>query len=154
MDILAVSVWLRYLELCGEQLRFPENGYRGDYIYNIAREVRSEVGDKWRFKGLDVLDDLPSDESDGGDKELHIDALINRASKLLGDVGYRIFFETSVNSILTDIQKDLTGFGVKFDHWFSEKELEDSGAIQHAISRLEENGHLYVKDGATWFRAS
>ncbi|MGA9575522.1 MAG: arginine--tRNA ligase, partial [Lysobacterales bacterium] len=34
MDILAVSVWLRYLELCGEQLRFPENGYRGDYIYD------------------------------------------------------------------------------------------------------------------------
>ena len=40
MDILAVSVWLRYLELCGEQIRFPDNGYHGDYIYNIAREVR------------------------------------------------------------------------------------------------------------------
>ena len=38
MDILAVSVWLRYLELCGEQMRFPDNGYRGDYIYDIARE--------------------------------------------------------------------------------------------------------------------
>ncbi|HCA27361.1 MAG TPA: arginine--tRNA ligase, partial [Betaproteobacteria bacterium] len=56
MDILAVSVWLRYLELCGEQLRFPENGYRGDYIYNIAREVRKEIGDKYRFKGQEVID--------------------------------------------------------------------------------------------------
>jgi arginyl-tRNA synthetase len=154
MDILAVSVWLRYLELCGEQLRFPENGYRGDYIYNIAREVREEIGDKWRFKGQDVLDDLPPDEAHGGNREGHIDAFIERARGLLGHEGYLAFFETSVNSILTDIQKDLSGFGVNFDHWFSEKELEDSGAIRHAIKRLEENGHLYVKDGATWFRAS
>ncbi len=41
-----------------------------------------------------------------------------------------------------------------FDHWFSEKELEDTGAIARAIERLEKNGHLYVQDGATWFRAS
>lgn len=154
MDILAVSVWLRYLELCGEQLRFPDNGYRGDYIYDIAREVRNEVGDKWRFKGRDVLDNLPPDEREGGSHEIHIDAVIDQARTLLGDSGYRVFFEISVNSILTDIQKDLYGFGVHFDHWFSEKELEDSGAIKRAIARLERNGHLYIKDGATWFRAS
>ena len=154
MDILAVSVWLRYLELCGEQIRFPENGYRGDYIYDIAREVRNEVGDKWRFKGQEVTDGLVLDESDGGNRETHIDALIDRTRELLGHAGYLVFFETSVNSILTDIQKDLSDFGVNFDHWFSEKELEDSGAITRAVERLEENGHLYIKDGATWFRAS
>ena len=150
MDILAASVWLRYLELCGEDLSFPENAYRGEYIYDIAREVRNEVGDKWRFKAQDVTDGLPPD----GDGEAQIDALIERARELLGHAGYLAFFETSVDSILTDIQKDLSGFGVNFDHWFSEKDLEDSGAIKHAIERLEENGHLYVKDGATWFRAS
>jgi len=150
MDILAASVWLRYLELCGEDLSFPENAYRGEYIYDIAREVRNEVGDKWRFKAQDVTDGLPPD----GDGEAQIDALIERARELLGHAGYLAFFETSVDSILTDIQKDLSGFGVNFDHWFSEKDLEDSGAIKHAIERLEENGHLYIKDGATWFRAS
>jgi len=154
MDILAVSVWLRYLELCGEQLRFPENGYRGDYIYDIAREVRKEVGDKWRFKGREVLDGLTPDEEHGGSHEKHIDAVIDRARELLGPAGYPVFFETSVDSILTDIQLDLSEFGVNFDHWFSEKELEDSAAIERAITRLEENGHLYKKDGATWFRAS
>ncbi len=154
MDILAVSVWMRYLELCGEQLRFPQNGYQGDYIYNLAREVRKEVGDKWRHKGLDVLDQLPPDEANGGDREQHIDALIRRARELLGPDGYPTFFEASVNSILIDIQQDLAEFDVNFDHWFSEKELEDSGAIEHAIKRLKDNGHLYEKDGATWFRAS
>ena len=154
MDILAVSVWLRYLELCGEQVRFPDNGYRGDYIYDIAREVRNEIGDKWRYKGHEVTDGLPPDEGEGGNREAHIDAFIDRARELLGHAGYLVFFETSVDSILNDIQKDLSEFGVDFDHWFSEKELEDSGAIARAIERLEENGHLYVKDGATWFRAS
>ncbi len=154
MDILAVSVWFRYLELCGEQLRFPENGYRGDYIYDIAREIRKEEGDKWRRKGQDVLDNLPPDHADGGDSEKYIDALIQRASDMMGNKGYRTFFDVSVNSILTDIQDDLTDFGVEFDVWFSEEELEKSGAIVHAIARLEENGHLYKKDGATWFRAS
>ena len=154
MDILAASVWLRYLELCGEKLSFPENGYRGEYIYDIAREVRNEVGDKWRFKAQDVTDGLPPGGDEGANGESQIDALIDRARELLGHAGYLAFFETSVDSILTDIQKDLSAFGVNFDHWFSEKELEDSGAIKHAIERLEENGHLYVEDGATWFRAS
>src|SRR5690625_5258617 len=36
MDILALSVWLRYLELCGEPVDFPAGGYRGDYVYDIA----------------------------------------------------------------------------------------------------------------------
>ncbi len=154
MDILAVSVWLRYLELCGEQIRFPENGYRGDYIYDIARDVRKEIGDKYRHKNQQVLDGILPDEADGGDREKHIDALVQRAREMLGQDGYATFFEASVNSILTDIQKDLSSFGVDFDHWFSEKELEDSGAIDHAIEKLEANGHLYKKDGATWFRAS
>jgi arginyl-tRNA synthetase len=38
--------------------------------------------------------------------------------------------------------------------WFSERELEESDAVQHAIDRLRENGFLYMKDGATWFKAS
>ena len=55
MDILAVSVWLRYLELCGEGISFPENGYRGEYIYDIARIVRVDHGDA--PSGQDVLVD-------------------------------------------------------------------------------------------------
>ena len=44
MDILAVSTWVRYLELCGEELPFPENGYRGDYVRPLAVELRGVVG--------------------------------------------------------------------------------------------------------------
>jgi len=154
MDILAACVWLRYLELCGEQVLFPENGYQGDYIYDIARIIRADHGDKWRFTGQDVEDGLPPSMTEGGDGEIHIDALINRARKLLGKKGYSIFFNAALNSILDDIKDDLSDFDVRFDLWFSEQQLENSGAVERAIERLRENDHLYVKDGATWFRAS
>lgn len=154
MDILAVCVWIRYLELCGEPTEFPDNGYRGDYIYDIARLVRQEQGDQWRFTSLEVTEGLPPSVNQGGDGEAHLDALIARARSLLGEDGYRVFFDTALNHILDDIKEDLGEFGVHFDEWFCERDLEESGALQHAIERLRANGHLYEKDGATWFRAS
>jgi len=154
MDILALSVWLRYLDLCGEKVGFPENAYRGEYIYDIARLVRVEHGDEWRFGSVEVADGLPPGPGAGGDGEIYIDALIARARELLGKTGFAVFFNAALNSILGDIKEDLADFGVVYDLWFSEKALEDSGAVQRAIERLRANGHLYVKDGATWFRAS
>ena len=154
MDILAVCVWLRYLELCGERISFPDNGYRGDYIYDIARIVRADHGDKWRFTGFDVSDGLPPAAAEGGDGEVYLDALIDRARQLLGAEGYAVFFDTACGNILEDIKEDLADFGVRFDTWFSERELEQTGAVQHAIDRLRENGYLYEQGGATWFRAS
>ncbi|MEJ8566957.1 arginine--tRNA ligase [Elongatibacter sediminis] len=154
MDILAVCVWLRYLELCGEKVAFPENGYRGDYIYDISRLVRADHGDKWRHGGFEITEGLPPAPNEGGDGEVHIDALIARARELLGKDGYAVFFNAALDTILKDIEDDLGDFGVRFDSWFSEQALEDSGAVAQAIERLRDNGHLYVQDGATWFRAS
>src|SRR5210317_804686 len=45
MDILASSVWLRYLELCGEELPFPVNGYKGDYVWDVAAAMHRENGE-------------------------------------------------------------------------------------------------------------
>jgi arginyl-tRNA synthetase len=154
MDILAVCVWLRYLELCGEKIGFPDNGYRGDYIYDIARLVRAEHGDKWRFTRQAVEEGLPPSPQAGGEGEGYLDALIARARILLGTDGYEVFFKTALNDILNDIKDDLAGFGVHFDKWFSERDLEESGSVQHAIERMSKNGCLYQKDGATWFKAT
>ncbi len=153
MDILAVSVWLRYLELAGERDSFPANGYRGEYIYQIAREVRSRHGDELRHPGRLVLAGLPPD-GEKEDPEKYIDALIVRARDLLGDAGYEACFGAALETMVADIREDLDEFGVRFDRWFSERELESSGALARAIARLEKAGWLYEKDGATWFKAS
>ncbi len=154
MDILATSVWLRYLELCGEQLRFPDNAYRGDYIYDIAREVRQHHGDDLRFQSSEVLDDLPDDESEGGDKEQYIDAMINRCKSLLGEERYEICFGVALKVMVDDIRDDLSGFNVLFDQWFSEKQLATGGDIDHVLEQLEADGWIYTHEGAKWFKAS
>ncbi len=127
MDILAVSVWLRYLELAGERVAFPSNGYRGDYIYDIAREVRSRHGDALRHTGHQVADGLPAD-GENGDPEKHIDALIKRAHELLGESGYEACFNAALETMVEDIRDDLDEFGVVFERWYSERALETSGA--------------------------
>jgi arginyl-tRNA synthetase len=154
MDILATSVWLRYLELCGEELTFPANGYRGDYVWDIAATLHREHGEHYRVDTAAVFAGVPADEPAGGDKELHIDALIERARELLGDNRYRFVFELGLNVILDDIRDDLELFGVTYQEWFSERSLTDKGSVNHAIERLRESGHLYEQDGAWWFRST
>lgn len=154
MDILGASTWLRYLELLGEPVRFPDNGYRGDYILDIARPIADRAGGTYRKAWSEIAQDLPPDESQGGDKETHIDAVVQRAKALLGADGYAVFFDAALDSILADIREDLGEFGVTYDSWFSERSLVHSGAIERALKRLEDAGHMYVESGALWFRAT
>ena len=154
MDILAVSVWLRYHELGGVNVRFPDNGYKGDYVVDIARSLRGREGDRLRHTAIEISDGLPADESQGGDKELHVDALIARAKQLLGEADYRIVFNAGLDWCLADIRNDLAGFGVVHDNFFSERSLATDGYVKRAIDTLRTNGHLYEDQGATWFRAT
>ncbi|MGD8589371.1 MAG: arginine--tRNA ligase [Chromatiales bacterium] len=154
MDILATSVWLRYLELCDETLTFPSNGYKGDYVWDIAATLHREHGEQYKHSAEEVFEAIPDDEPAGGDKEAHIDALIGRAKQLLEDNRYRFVFELGLNTILDDIRDDLSLFGVDYDQWYSERSLTESGAVNKAIERLRQAGHLYQKDGALWFRST
>ena len=155
MNILAASTWLRYLEGCGEAITFPVNGYKGQYIYDIAAALKQTHGDSLKQPAEKVMRDLPVDENEtGGDKELHIDALVERAKTLLGDEHYRTVFDAALNTILKDIREDLQEFGVVYEAWFSENSLVESGAIDRAIERLKASGHLYQEQGAWWFRST
>ncbi|MGO9989763.1 MAG: arginine--tRNA ligase [Steroidobacteraceae bacterium] len=154
MEILAASAWLRYLERCGERLRFPANGYRGGYITAIADELYAAQGDALRHSAAEIFKDLPADEPQGGDKDEHIDALIVRARLLLGDAAFRRVLDLALGGILADIREDLAEFGVTYDSWFSERSLIDSGQIDRAVAVLQAAGHAYVKDGALWFKST
>ena len=151
MDILATSIWLRYLEECGELINFPVNGYRGDYIREIARKIHQNLDNEHRRPAELVYEDIPNDEPQGGDKELHIDALIERTKTLLGLKSYQEVFQVGLEDILADIKQDLGEFGIDYNEWFSERQLMNNGSVNEALQRLREAGHLYEKDGATWF---
>jgi len=153
MDILAASVWLRYLELCGEPVPFPANGYRGQYVFDIAQNLYIGQGEALHHAIANVLEDLPPDAPEG-DKEIYIDALIGRAKRLLGEAGYRTVFDLGLDSILADIRQDLEEFGVVYEEWFSERSLTAERKVERAIERLKKSKHTYEKDGALWFRSS
>ncbi len=162
MNILATSIWLRYLEHCGERFRFPSNGYRGEYVRDIATRLYAERGGAYMVAAAQVFRNLPQDETRdandaitiAGDKEAHIDALVERAQRLLGDHHYRYIFERGLNTILDDIRDDLREFGVVYDEWYSERTLAECGAVNRTINRLRDAGYVYEQDGALWFRSS
>jgi arginyl-tRNA synthetase len=153
MDILAASVWLRYLEALGETFAFPANGYRGGYIQPIADKLVALEHARLRLPAADVFTGLPPDAPEG-DKDVHIDALVSRMRALLGADSYRAVHTLALGEILADIREDLAEFGVRFDEWFSERSLSDLGLVAECIDRLKADGHAYEQDGALWFRAS
>ena len=154
MDILATSVWLRYLEACDEKFAFPSNAYRGAYVHGIVEQLLAKYGKQFYKPALSVFEDIPADEPQGGNKEVHIDALILKAKTLLGTDDYHKLFEMSLNAILDDIKEDLTGFRVNFDNWFSENSLFKTGVVDKTIERLKKNGHTYEASGALWFKST
>ena len=153
MDILTVSIFLRYLSLCGEQIRFPDNGYQGQYINDIADSIVVESGESFNQSADIVFENICKDGIEGGDKESHIDELIVRAKDLLGD-NFQTIFQVGIESILGGIKDDLADFGVRFEKWFSEQSLIDSGLSESCITRLKDSGHIYKKDGALWFKTT
>ena len=161
MDILALSTWLRYLAFFGIEIPFPPNAYQGDYVIDMGRDMRDAHQD--RFAQVTVEQILagtpglpPSDRKDDESKqqrEEHLDALIANAKKLLGnDYGWVHGF--ALNEQLGDGRDDLGEFGVRFDKWFSEQSLFDTGLVERAVSQLEQQGHIYLQDGAKWFRST
>jgi arginyl-tRNA synthetase len=153
MNILAVSIWLRYLELLGAEIAFPSNGYQGHYIRDIAHDLEKSFGTRLSRPVDEVFADIVPDEPAGGDKEAHIDALIERAQHLLG-ADYEQVFDAGLNSILSDIREDLGEFGAEYQVWFSERSLTSNGDVEKALNLLQEKGYLYEQDGNLWFRST
>jgi arginyl-tRNA synthetase len=154
MDILILSLWLRYLEATGEDLDYPANAYRGDYVTVAAERLWGEHGERFKHPAAAVFKGAPPDAPKGGDKDAHIDALIDRARELLGANDFRELLDFILAEQLADIEDDLDEFRVRYDRWFSERGLVDAGAVAAAIEQLREGGHVYEAEGATWFAAS
>jgi len=153
IDILAVSVYLRYLELCGEAVTFPSNGYRAAYILPVAQALRAARGDALRRPGTELMRGAPPD-APAGDKDKHIDGLIDNSRRALGAPEFDSIVLFARDAMLADIRNDLDEFRVHFDRWFSERELNRSGAVERAIDALRKSGHMYTKDGAEWFKST
>jgi len=99
----------------------PEDGYAGEYINQIAKQVI----------------------------ELHPDAV-----SLPEDEAKETFRAAGVELMFGEIRQSLEDFGVHFDVFFHENSLYEQGAVQKAIQRLRDLGHIYDLDGAVWLRST
>ena len=149
MDILALSTWLRYLELFGEQVPFPPNAYQGGYVREMAEQIQAAHQDKFSRPAAAVVACLPI--TDNLDETL--DGLIVAAKDLLGE-DWKYVHQHVLTEQLAECRSDLEEFGVHHDVWFSENSLHDTGMVQKAMNTLEANGHIYEQDGAKWFRST
>ncbi len=119
MQKLGDSVRARYLELMGEKIEFPENGYEGNYIIDIARELKASIGE---------------------------------SAKDTSDTTH--FKDVAEKTIFQNIEKTLSRIGLKFDQFFNENSLYESGAIDDVVDALKKKNLIYEKEGAIWFRAT
>jgi len=166
VDVLTVSVWLRYLEAGGETLAFPKRGYPADYIKIAAANIRTAHGAVFQrpaaeaFAGLAAEPQLPEGADDKTkdaiklQQEGHLDRLIERARALLGAEGYAQITRAALDEQLAVIRATLKAFNVRFDQWYSERALVESGFAKTAIERLKAAGYVYEKDGAEWLKTS
>ena len=154
MDILAISTWLRYLELNGKKILFPSNAYQGEYVRDIAKLIFKAHGNHYVRQHEMLTSDIASEKINGeDDSEILLDQLISKTKNILGQ-DYTYIHNFVLTEQLADCRKDLMEFGVVFDTWFSEQSLFKNDTVSQAIELLKQKKLLYTKDGATWFRST
>lgn len=113
----------------------PQNGYKGQYINDIAQRVIDEA----KADGVDVLS-LPRVKDENGDE---------------GDSEQREAFRSrGVAMMFQEIQDSLENFRTHFDVWFHENSLYEDGEVERALNTLRDRGLIYKKDGAEWFQTT
>jgi arginyl-tRNA synthetase len=104
----------------------PEDGYAGQYIHDIAAQVRATVAKTGNVDPVDLPDD--------------------QAQEVFRAVGVELMFE--------QIKQALHDFGVDFDVYFHENSLHETGAVDRAVQRLRDLGQVFEQDGAVWLRTT
>ena len=146
MQILALSIWLRYLMLYDEPISLPKKAYQGDYLFDIAQNLKDDHHEKFRISASELTVENTEDP------EHVLNHLIATAQQTLGDENFQLILDTGLHVIRQGIEDDLKDFGITFDEWFSERSLVDQGDIEQSIEALR--AYTYKKDGALWFRAT
>ncbi len=122
---LGLSMEVRLRQLKGEDLEFPEEGYPGDYVWDLAEKF-----------------------------ELRHPADAERIWQLSDNQRQELLGRFAAEEILKQHQDLLERYGVKFDRWYKESEIRQKDGPQKVIKQLRDVGYAYEKEGAVWLKAS
>ncbi|OQY01229.1 MAG: arginine--tRNA ligase [Desulfobacteraceae bacterium 4572_130] len=127
---LGISVWIRFLQSLGHDIELPKDCYQGNYINDIALELNKKMGVELAKLITKNKAEVEKDKKDG----------------------ILICAKYAAEKILKNIKHDLTCFGVKFNNWFSEQSMYDSGLVMETIEKFKKKNIIYEKDKAWWFK--
>ncbi|QTS83599.1 Arginine--tRNA ligase [Coxiella endosymbiont of Amblyomma nuttalli] len=153
-DIVALSVWIRYLQSYEEAFDLPKNAYQGQYIIDIAQNLKKKYGDQFYRTRKFINENFRFEVDIHMDSETYLDTWIKIQKKILGRTDFNLIFHAALDSILNDIRNDLEEFGVFYEAWFAETQLINEDSIQASIDQLAKGGYVYEKNRAKWFRAT
>ena len=136
IDNFSRSLYARYQQCLGKEVGMPPDGYFGNYMIDLAKEIIQEQGDRFSLslqgRGL----------SEGGSSATSEGEAISELAKI------------GLTKIIQRIKGDLKLLNVDFDVWFSEKSLYQSGQYRKAIALLQSGGYVAKKENAVWFESS
>ena len=155
MNILSVSLWIRYAQIFDKNIKMLNNGYQGDYLIAIAQNLKKLRSDEL-FDDDDEIKSLLEYENE--DAEKHTDKVIDSIKSKLNDE-FSYVRDFALREILELIKEDLIEFGVDHNNWFSESTLyksepHDLSKVDQSIDELSSKGFVYEKEGAIWFKSS
>ena len=155
MNILSVSLWIRYAQIFDKNIKMLNNGYQGDYLIVIAQHLKKLRSDEL-FDDDDEIKSLLEYENE--DAEKHTDEVIDSIKSKLNDE-FSYVRDFALREILELIKEDLSEFGVDHNKWFSESTLyksepHDLSKVDQSIDELSSKGFVYEKEGAIWFKSS
>lgn len=125
---LAISVQARGRGIEPDAAQYPADGYRGDYIADIARDFVAKAT-------VSASDGEP--------------VLANGDLSDLDNI--RRF---AVTYLRREQDLDLQAFGLAFDHYYLESSLYTSGRVEDTVNQLIASGHTYESEGALWLRTT
>jgi len=147
VSILALSLWLRYLQCHGDPVPFPDQAYKGDYLQSLAQQLQTRHGESLKRDWKPVSNARPEPNPDA-----ELDRQVAACRELLGEVAYRQLLDFAVDGIRADMEEDLGAFGVHFDRWFSERSL--GAKVEATIAELRSRKVTEQRAGALWFVAT
>ena len=124
IEKFAKSLEARYFQIIkGEDaVEFPEDGYHGDDIRELAQAFYDQEGEKY----LDC------------DEKTRHDALV------------RFGLDRNIPKMKADLER----YGIRYDQWFFESSLHESGYVADTVAALTAQGYTYEKDGALWLKTA
>ena len=155
MNILSVSLWIRYAQLFDSQVKMLKNGYQGEYLIDIAKKLKKIKSDEFYIANKNISKLINSDQEED---EVFTDHVIEIFKSQLSK-DFNFLKDFALEEIIDLIKRDLLDFGVNHNKWFSESSLyqndkETESRVEKAIQGLKSNGFVYEKDNAIWFKSS